>query len=230
MGYIYKIVEKESQKPVYVGQTIKTLEERWKEHLTAAFNTNRNNSFAIHNAIKKYGREFYKIVLIEETEQLNEREKFWIKELKTHITVNGYNMTWGGEHSSENLKKRCYQYDDQSGIFLQEFNSVSDAARSVNGATGNITKALSGKLHRAYGYRWSYVKYDVLPPPASNCTGSPKTVYQYDLNHNLIAVFPSATAAGKSLNKKEGNISMAALGQRKTAYGYIWSYSKLKEV
>ena len=48
------------------------------------------------------------------------------------MTQQGYNLTWGGETSSDSLKKKCYQYDLE-GNFLQEFESVSEAARTVTG-------------------------------------------------------------------------------------------------
>ena len=32
MGYIYKIINDINDK-IYIGQTIRTIEERWKEHL-----------------------------------------------------------------------------------------------------------------------------------------------------------------------------------------------------
>lgn len=43
-------------------------------------------------------------------------------------------------------------------------------------------------------------------------------------NHNVIKIFPSFTDAAKFLNKTSGasNISKAAHGKRKTAYGYEW--------
>lgn len=51
-------------------------------------------------AISKYGLERFKKEIIEECtsdNHMSEREKFWIKELKSHISHGGYNLTWGGE-------------------------------------------------------------------------------------------------------------------------------------
>ena len=44
------------------------------------------------------------------------------------------------------------------------------------------------------------------------------------VNHNVIKIFPSFTEAAKFLGKVSGasNISKAAHGKRKTAYGYEW--------
>ena len=60
-----------------------------------------------------------------------------------------------------------------------------------------------------------------------NYTGSPKVIFQYDLNYNFIRSFSSVHEAAIFLgNKSQGTISMAATGRRKTAYGFIWSYTK----
>lgn len=53
----------------------------------------------IRRAILKYGKENFKKEILEECEfekELNEKEKFWIKELNS-IVPNGYNITPGGE-------------------------------------------------------------------------------------------------------------------------------------
>lgn len=54
----------------------------------------------IKRAIHKYGREHFKIELIEEVpvETLNEREKYWIDFYDSYNT--GYNLTLGGNESN----------------------------------------------------------------------------------------------------------------------------------
>ena len=89
-GVIYRITCKLDGKP-YVGQTVRTLEERFQEHTQA-------DSY-IGNAIRAHGVENFTCEVIEECdtrEQLNEREIFWIAELNCKAP-NGYNLTDGGE-------------------------------------------------------------------------------------------------------------------------------------
>lgn len=53
-----------------------------------------------------------------------------------------------------------------------------------------------------------------------------KTVYQYSLDGELIIEYPSTAEVQRQTGYSQGNISQCCNGQRKTAYGYIWSYNK----
>lgn len=84
----------------YIGLTTKTSEKRFKEHLWVA-ETNDGNikKNAIHRAIKKYGKDNFKLVVIEKCDTLNElfvSEKKWINHYKS-FGPKGYNETAGGE-------------------------------------------------------------------------------------------------------------------------------------
>ena len=102
MGLIYKATNKLNNKS-YIGQTIKTLEERQKEHFYMAFNKNKDTYF--YKALRKYGKENFEWEILENNilkEQLNEKEKFWINYYDTFNQ--GYNLTQGGD-STDNLEK-----------------------------------------------------------------------------------------------------------------------------
>lgn len=95
-GNIYKITNLINNK-IYIGQTIYSIEERWKAHCTCVKYNNHHSLF--HNAIRKYGEENFKIELIDTAdtfEELNEKEIKYIKEYNS-LTPNGYNMTEGGQ-------------------------------------------------------------------------------------------------------------------------------------
>ena len=88
-GKIYKITNLVNGK-IYVGQTQRDVEQRFKEHMRA--------DSLIGKAICKYGLKNFKCEILEECdtiEELNEREIFWIKELNCKVP-NGYNLTDGG--------------------------------------------------------------------------------------------------------------------------------------
>jgi len=59
-------------------------------------------------------------------------------------------------------------------------------------------------------------------------SGDDFIVYQYDLQDNLIATFPTYAAAGNSIGKTSSHISACARGIRKTAYGYKWTLKPLE--
>lgn len=51
--------------------------------------------------------------------------------------------------------RKINQYDLE-GNFIQSFNSLTEAAKSVNGNKGNISQVANGKYQTAYGYKWKY--------------------------------------------------------------------------
>ena len=59
MGYIYKVTNNINGK-MYIGQTRRTIEQRWKQHIYDSFNNSLDTS-AFHCAIRKYGIEAFKI-------------------------------------------------------------------------------------------------------------------------------------------------------------------------
>ena len=96
-GRIYLI--ETTQSPLkYVGQTVKTLEERFIEHKQAYQRPKRkNNSRLLFNAFDEFGLESFSIKLLEdniENKKLAERENYWINQLGT-MFPNGLNMIKG---------------------------------------------------------------------------------------------------------------------------------------
>ena len=94
-GYIYKITTSCSEK-VYIGQTIRTIEKRWQEHLNARNDENKK-SLHLYLAMNKYGVETFSIEKIDEAssqEELDEKEIYWISFYNS--IENGYNMAPGG--------------------------------------------------------------------------------------------------------------------------------------
>lgn len=53
------------------------------------------------------------------------------------------------------LTKPVHQFT-LDGVYIKKFESLQDAAKSVNGNTSNIKYTADGKYRYAYGYRWSY--------------------------------------------------------------------------
>lgn len=77
----------------YIGQSVNP-HHRFVSHCSRAKNDKDNSP--IHSAIKKYGKENFKLDVLEWTENYNLREKELIKKFNT-LSPNGYNICVGGE-------------------------------------------------------------------------------------------------------------------------------------
>jgi group I intron endonuclease len=104
MGIIYILTSPSNKN--YIGQTIYTLENRWREHVYDAYDINKNHCRALNNAIKKYGQKnFSKSILLEcEDSQLNYYEEKFINQYLSTSPAFGYNIKSGGSfgrHSDE---------------------------------------------------------------------------------------------------------------------------------
>lgn len=109
---IYKITNKQNNK-VYIGQTINSLEARWKRHQTDALNNIIDTHFA--RAIRYYGAENFEVEIIDTAssqEELTQKEYYWIDYYQA--SINGYNENDDGfkcggntykNKSSEELEK-----------------------------------------------------------------------------------------------------------------------------
>lgn len=99
---IYKITNNINNK-IYVGQTTQKVSRRLRRHASG------KEESVISRAIKKYGIEKFNIEELYYSfslEDLNEKEKFFIKEMNT-ISPNGYNIRSGGDNKilCEDTKK-----------------------------------------------------------------------------------------------------------------------------
>lgn len=87
---IYKLKNRINDK-IYIGKTIKKLNERISGHI-------KSDSY-IGRAIRKYGLESFEISTIdiaEDKNTLNEKEKYWIKFYNCKSPI-GYNLASGGD-------------------------------------------------------------------------------------------------------------------------------------
>jgi hypothetical protein len=111
---IYQITNKTNNKR-YIGKTKNSIQSRFHSHVSYA---KYGSPSYLHRAIRKYGKENFSIVVLEENikdeNHLNVREIFWIEKENPE-----YNMTKGGDggdtSNSPNYKK-AIQKRDQSGV------------------------------------------------------------------------------------------------------------------
>ena len=108
-GYIYKITNLINNK-IYIGKTTTSIKQRFSEHLANAKRKNRRYTSYLYNAVKKYGEENFSIEILEivnydDESELDERERYYIKELETQNQSIGYNIQEGGEGGSRRSKE-----------------------------------------------------------------------------------------------------------------------------
>jgi len=95
VGLIYKFTSPSNKS--YIGKTVQSFSERMRGH-----KKKNSNCTALKNAINKYGWDQMKREIVEENipeDQLNDRERYWIKMYNT-MTPHGYNLTDGGDGGS----------------------------------------------------------------------------------------------------------------------------------
>ena len=125
------------------------------------------------------------------------------------------------------LAKTIHQYD-MAGKYIQTFSSMGEAERVTGTPHENIIKVLKGERKSANKFRWSEEYCENLPDyffhsPTNKIT----PVAQYDLQHNLIKIYPSLSAASLAMtgsSKKGGNISNVCRQKQHTAYRYKWEF------
>ena len=215
MAYIYQIVNDINNK-VYVGKTEYSLQKRFREHCADSTKTHFEKR-PLYAAMKKYGVEHFHIELIEETNNPEEREIYWIEQKDSYH--NGYNATRGGDG------KHYLDYD----LILQTWQSEPQSLRTVAKKLNIDPESVSVALKRN----------SITPksPQEINKLLLSKPVEMYDKKTGeLLMVFTGIQEAADYLIKqaitsgqKKGiaaHISQVCSGKRKSAYGYTWRHVK----
>lgn len=213
MAYIYQIVNDINGK-LYVGKTEFSIEKRFKEHCQDAFR-DRNEKRPLYAAMRKYGIEHFKIELIEETDNPEEREIFWIEQKRSF--KNGYNATMGGDG------KKYLDYDLIISTY-SEIKSVKDTASKL----GISPDSVSNILH--FNNIPVISSYEVIQKKYGKITN------MYDLEGNFLKSFPSTNEAAAYMVKNnltgckkttiKQHITEVCTGRRKTAAKYKWKYAE----
>lgn len=202
MVYIYQIINDINQK-IYVGKTEFSIEKRFKEHCQDAFKE-RNEKRPLYSAMRKYGIEHFHIELIEETDNANEREVYWIEKLGSFKW--GYNATMGGDG------KKYLDYDLIIASY-REIKNIEETARKLGISSDSIENILKERKEKIYSQQ------------EVNLIKLGKKVAQCDKKTGeILNIFPSIKSAGRAINKSYAHISDVCLGKRQSAYGYKWKF------
>ena len=225
-GYIYCIMNKVNGKK-YIGQTIRTIKQRWGDHLRKQ-KYNKDNQY-LYTAMQKYGKENFSIQEIEiikcESKDnllqlLNEKEVYYINTYNTR-KPNGYNMTDGGVLMPNTFpSKPVCNYDLERNL-VYEFESISEAARYYDISESDISFCCHRKkLKIVNGYIWRFKgdDYDVKTIELDT-----KIIIQYDLSVELLHKYNGIQEAEKVTGLH--NIGGCCTGKYYTVGGYVWRFS-----
>lgn len=185
MGYIYIITNKINDK-VYIGQTSRTIETRWKEHLLSYQNESKKR-YKLYAAMNKYGAESFSIEKIEEcsADKLDEREKYWIQKFDSYN--NGYNMTIGGEGIQIVQTERILK-------LWEKGMAIADISRELGYATSTILQYLEDSV--TFSHMEAVNRGKKLTSRAKE-----KAVYLYNRQGNQIDFYSCAKEASTNLNE-----------------------------
>ena len=123
IGYIYKITNLINNK-CYIGQTIKSIEERWRDHKCKAFNSSSKcYNYPLYRAFRKYGINNFSFEIIEKCKisELNKKEIYWIQYYNSY--KKGYNQTLGGDGT------KSLELNEQEVI--EKYNELKNLAKTA---------------------------------------------------------------------------------------------------
>ena len=153
----------------------------------------------MYSAIRKYGPEHFHIEVIEETDNPNEREVYWIEQYGSFKA--GYNATRGGDG------KKYLDYE----LIIKTYNEVknqAEVARLLDISVDSVHNILAN----------NNIKLISSAEVSAKTFGKP--VAQLDKNTSeIIKIFPSVIAAENELGIQR-HIAAVCNGKRKTAGGY----------
>jgi group I intron endonuclease len=129
----------------YIGQT-QDINRRYKRHMRELEN-NKSNNVYFQKAWNKYGKDCFKFFIIEKChiDLLDEREIYWIKELHSHSTESGYNISWGGITPMRNVIITD-EHREKLRVALSGINNPMYGKRLSKETLDKISKALKGRV------------------------------------------------------------------------------------
>lgn len=222
MGYIYKITNKINGK-VYIGQTIRTIQDRWKEHIRYSFTTEKGKSYnsILHKAIRKYGVDAFDIEEVEhcDNDSVIEREEYWIKYYNS--AKGGYNISLGGHGYKKCSDDEILRYWDE-GKTVKEISELmplcNDTISRRLKSMGVLPEEILARKHLARRGIW----------PGTRYATKVYAVYQYDLDGNFIREFESTKSACETLGLKYLRTSEKTYGR--VIAGYQWRKFKADNI
>lgn len=208
MAYIYKVTNLVNNK-VYIGQTTKTIERRWQQHIYEATHKGHGENYPLHAAMRKYGIENF---IIEKLEQCQDddrydRETYYINLFQSLVNQYGYNIALNGAgvllYSSEEILNLWNQ-----GLTMKEIAKNLKCSRStiyqrIRGC-GISEEEIRKRVSDNQSARQSY------------------GLEQYSLQGEYLGTWPSEAECARQTGFQQSALNNVAMMNQYSAYGYIW--------
>lgn len=189
----------------------------------------KKNRRGFPQAVAKYGYENFEretLAIFPFTKEGKEAAFAMEAELVNEDFVkdpNTYNLALGGRFTAyENQKKKIAQYSIE-GKFIRVWDSIVEAETELN--LNSISNCILGVTRYAGDYQWRY--YTGNEDDIEATETKEKTVYQFDLQGNLLKTWKSASEACKIFpNPYSARAAINNCVNKKThqSFGYYWSY------
>lgn len=221
MGFIYMLTSPYGKS--YIGQTIRPIEERLKEHQLPG-----SRCVAIYKAICFHGWENFEKHWYEvPNEDLNDHEELMVEVFET-LAPNGYNLKEGGGSRGkmcDEVKQKISIANLGRVLSKENRKNMSIAQKGKNKTDEHKQKISASNIGKT---RTDEARQKMRDAKKSKKESFFKKVYQYNLDGTFIQSFASSGDAAQSFNKNSGvAICKCANDKLKTAYGFKWSYTKL---
>ncbi len=218
MVTVYKIVNPIGQ--IYVGRT-RNMRVRKAMHKWASKQTDTRGDSLLYESIRKYGWDAHKFEVIEKVsdEKGDEREIYWITELKTYFQINseGLNMTTGGVgfhgtwmYDEERRKEQSKKLSGEGNPFFGKTQS-KEWRENKSKAVSEYNKKNGVKIPE-----WGVEKGRLKVVRSVLC---------YDKYGNLLAEYNSLTEAANKLSINRTSVWESCRGEITAVGGkYIFRY------
>lgn len=239
--YLYKHTRLDTNIIFYIGISKKLKGNTSRQKYRRAYSKSRN--FIWRNIVNKTP---YRIDIIEERETLKEileLETILIKQYGRIVNKTGTLANLIEESSqipkklrevskekAKLLKKKTYKYT-LLGDYIEEFESLTEAAKSVNLSPTDLSNSMNKRNFSSGGYIWSYKKQDkidsLFKSKELNKRESRKTgvIRQYDIFGNHIKDWWSLKELVITLKIKSSKFRNVLSGISSSSNGYLWCYA-----
>lgn len=222
---VYKIYHIHNPSIFYIGSATsltkwrKGFKQRWICHLKSLKNNNHHSPF-LQRVVNKYGIEGLRFEILEKCDPENciSKEQEWLDKLQP-FGKNGYNTckiagnTFGYKFPENKKSKRkpIVQYC-LNGKFIKQWDSLNQAARSLNINVSSIKDCCKKRFKQIKGYIFRYLDDSDIPekillktPMTIECFHQDALVYVGKFTEIINMVPDKKAAVYKSI--KDGNIT-----------------------